>query len=122
MAVSCVHITIPVKLLFESSFLNSESNSFQEDLSRLGEIENSLVVFFMATYGEGDPTDNAQEFYEWLQNGDVDLSGIKFAVGIFFYSICRLYIHSFNITDELFCTSHCVIEIVSNVQNLLNEV
>lgn len=34
----------------------------------------------MATYGEGDPTDNAMEFYEWLQNGDADLTGLNYAV------------------------------------------
>lgn len=34
----------------------------------------------MATYGEGDPTDNAQDFYDWLQEADVDLSGLRFAV------------------------------------------
>ncbi|KAJ7309012.1 hypothetical protein JRQ81_008297 [Phrynocephalus forsythii] len=50
------------------------------DLSRLSEIEKSLAVFCMATYGEGDPTDNAQDFYDWLQETDADLSGIKFAV------------------------------------------
>ncbi|XP_052801447.1 NADPH--cytochrome P450 reductase-like [Mya arenaria] len=51
-----------------------------EDLSRLTEIDNGLAIFCMATYGEGDPTDNAQEFYEWLQTGDVELNGVKFAV------------------------------------------
>ncbi|XP_030042001.1 NADPH--cytochrome P450 reductase isoform X2 [Microcaecilia unicolor] len=50
------------------------------DLSRLTEIDNSLAVFCMATYGEGDPTDNAQDFYDWLQEADTDLSGLKFAV------------------------------------------
>ncbi|CAJ0940531.1 unnamed protein product [Ranitomeya imitator] len=50
------------------------------DLSRLTDIDNSLAVFCMATYGEGDPTDNAQDFYDWLQEADVDLSGLKFAV------------------------------------------
>ncbi|XP_029468564.1 NADPH--cytochrome P450 reductase isoform X2 [Rhinatrema bivittatum] len=50
------------------------------DLSRLTEIDNSLAVFCMATYGEGDPTDNAQDFYDWLQEADADLSGLKFAV------------------------------------------
>uniref|UniRef100_A0A452U9S4 P450 (cytochrome) oxidoreductase n=1 Tax=Ursus maritimus TaxID=29073 RepID=A0A452U9S4_URSMA len=50
------------------------------DLGSLPEIENSLAVFCMATYGEGDPTDNAQDFYDWLQETDVDLSGVKYAV------------------------------------------
>lgn len=36
----------------------------------------------MATYGEGDPTDNAQDFYDWLQEADVDLSGLRFAVSV----------------------------------------
>lgn len=52
----------------------------QADLSSLAEIENSLAVFCMATYGEGDPTDNAQDFYDWLQEADADLSGVKYAV------------------------------------------
>lgn len=54
----------------------------QEDLAKLTEIKNSLAVFCMATYGEGDPTDNAQAFYEWLQSGEADLTGVNFAVGI----------------------------------------
>ncbi|XP_059147602.1 NADPH--cytochrome P450 reductase-like [Physella acuta] len=51
-----------------------------EDLSKLAEIENSLAIFCMATYGEGDPTDNAQEFHEYLANGGESLAGIRFAV------------------------------------------
>ncbi|XP_051534477.1 NADPH--cytochrome P450 reductase-like isoform X1 [Myxocyprinus asiaticus] len=50
------------------------------ELSRLTEIENSLAIFCMATYGEGDPTDNAQDFYDWLQEGDADLNGVKYTV------------------------------------------
>lgn len=42
-------------------------------------IEKSLAVFCLATYGEGDPTDNAMEFWEWIQ-GDLDLSGLNYAV------------------------------------------
>lgn len=34
----------------------------------------------MATYGEGDPTDNSMEFYEWLKNQDPDLTGLNYAV------------------------------------------
>ncbi|CAG9783772.1 unnamed protein product [Diatraea saccharalis] len=51
-----------------------------EELTKLQEIPNSLAVFCMATYGEGDPTDNAMEFYEWLKNGEPDLNGLNYAV------------------------------------------
>ena len=50
----------------------------QEELSKLGsDIEGSLAIFCMATYGEGDPTDNAQELHDWLKSGEVDLSSLK---------------------------------------------
>ncbi|MBN3325408.1 NCPR reductase, partial [Atractosteus spatula] len=50
------------------------------ELSRLPEIDNSFAIFCMATYGEGDPTDNAQDFYDWLQETDTDLSGVSYTV------------------------------------------
>ncbi|XP_029028380.1 P450 (cytochrome) oxidoreductase b isoform X1 [Betta splendens] len=51
------------------------------ELSQLSQIKNSLAIFCMATYGEGDPTDNAQDFYDWLQeNDDEDLSGLNYTV------------------------------------------
>lgn len=49
-------------------------------LSRLSEVDKHLAVFCMATYGEGDPTDNAQEFFEFLQAGDEQLEGIQYTV------------------------------------------
>lgn len=49
-------------------------------MAKLNEIENSLAVFCLATYGEGDPTDNAMAFHEWLQNGEADLTGVNYAV------------------------------------------
>ncbi|XP_039251885.2 NADPH--cytochrome P450 reductase-like [Styela clava] len=51
-----------------------------DQLPEVINIEKSLAIFCMATYGEGDPTDNAQDFYEWLENCDEDLKGMKFAV------------------------------------------
>lgn len=51
-----------------------------EELLSLKTIEKSLAVFCLATYGEGDPTDNAMEFYEWITNGDHDLTGLNYAV------------------------------------------
>ncbi len=55
-----------------------EEVSEWENLANMAkEIENSLAIFCMATYGEGDPTDNAQDFFTWLQDADEDLTGLK---------------------------------------------
>jgi NADPH-ferrihemoprotein reductase len=37
-----------------------------------------LAAFFMATYGEGEPTDNAVEFFDYLSNECEDLTNVKF--------------------------------------------
>lgn len=51
-----------------------------DELSSLKDIEPHLAIFCLATYGEGDPTDNAQEMFEFLGRGDADLAGIHYAV------------------------------------------
>ncbi|AOA64386.1 NADP-cytochrome P450 reductase [Komagataella phaffii CBS 7435] len=40
----------------------------------------TFITFFMATYGEGEPTDNAVEFIEFLKNDAEDLSNLKYTV------------------------------------------
>jgi NADPH-ferrihemoprotein reductase len=51
-----------------------------EELQRLITIEKHLALFCLATYGEGDPTDNAQEFYEWLREDGRELADLHYAV------------------------------------------
>jgi hypothetical protein len=45
----------------------------------------------MATYGEGDPTDNAQELYDQLQQGDWDLNGLNYGVSFHSKKLSILY-------------------------------
>ena len=56
-----------------------------EDLTELKNLENDLegpvlAVFCVATYGEGDPTDNAQAFFDWLQEGTASVNGENFKI------------------------------------------
>lgn len=51
-----------------------------DNLTRISDIDKSLLVFCLATYGEGDPTDNAREFHDWLKKGESDLNGLNYAV------------------------------------------
>lgn len=51
-----------------------------DTIPRISDIEKSLLVLCLATYGEGDPTDNARSLYDWLKRGESDLNGLNFAV------------------------------------------
>lgn len=51
-----------------------------DSIPRVSEIDKSMLVFCLATYGEGDPTDNSRDLFEWLKQGEHDLSGINYAV------------------------------------------
>ena len=45
--------------------------------------EKAPVIFLMATHGEGEPTDNADEFYKWANDADRtgdELSDLRYAV------------------------------------------
>lgn len=49
-----------------------------EEMDKVG--EDTLCFFVMATYGEGEPTDNAIEFFSYLDDQADDLSNIRFCV------------------------------------------
>ena len=54
-----------------------------EDYDAENLCNEELCIFLVATYGEGEPTDNAQEFYNWLTSDDrfeVELNSVQFAV------------------------------------------
>lgn len=57
------------------------------DFSKLDTLpENCIAIFFMATYGEGEPTDNANQLMEFLEDDAAEFSqgssleGVKYAV------------------------------------------
>jgi NADPH-ferrihemoprotein reductase len=41
-----------------------------EDFDQFSFVESKLAIFLMSTYGEGEPTDNASNFYHWIKNED----------------------------------------------------
>lgn len=51
------------------------------DYDNLQDLDPEYLFFFMiATYGEGEPTDNAVEFFNWLENDSDQLANLKFTV------------------------------------------
>lgn len=51
------------------------------DFDKIDSVPDTTLFFFLlATYGEGEPTDNAVEFVEWLLNDADTLSNLKYSV------------------------------------------
>ena len=51
-----------------------------EDFSFESLEEQSLVFIITSTYGNGDPPENAIDFLEYVQNEDLELNNVRFAV------------------------------------------
>lgn len=64
---------------FDIRVVDLEDVQVEEDFPN-----DAMSVFLVATYGEGDPTDNAQDFFTWLEDKDSELpencEDLKFAV------------------------------------------
>lgn len=63
----------------KAGIFDPEECNFAELTEMKDEIEQSLAVFVVATYGEGDPTDNALQLSDWLKE-EQSLDGLNFAV------------------------------------------
>lgn len=51
------------------------------DYDNLQDLDPKCLLFFMvATYGEGEPTDNAVEFFNWLESEADEMANLKFTV------------------------------------------
>ena len=68
-----------------------------QDYDRDSLAEESFVVFLLATFGEGDPTDNAAEFYEWINQEEREAGSMKAVTFGVFALGNRQYEHFCNI-------------------------
>ena len=54
-----------------------------DDLQTNTILDEKMIVFIVATYGEGEPTDSAKRVYQWLfdaERGEQELRGLKYTV------------------------------------------
>ncbi|RAK73716.1 NADPH cytochrome P450 oxidoreductase family protein [Aspergillus fijiensis CBS 313.89] len=55
-----------IALRFQQSTMTADLSDYDPDSIR--EIPNSkIAIFLLSTYGEGDPSDNTAEFWDWIQ-------------------------------------------------------
>ncbi len=58
-----------ISIGFDAKLLDLEDFNHEQ----LTSSDVKVSVFLIATYGEGDPTDNAAKFYEWVKNESGEL-------------------------------------------------
>uniref|UniRef100_A0AC34F7F5 NADPH--cytochrome P450 reductase n=1 Tax=Panagrolaimus sp. ES5 TaxID=591445 RepID=A0AC34F7F5_9BILA len=51
-----------------------------DDFDRIIEIKDPLLILCVATYGEGEPTDNVHKIYTHLQKANVNFAKLRYAV------------------------------------------
>ena len=55
-----------------------------------------IALFLLATYGEGEPTDNAKTFYEWVKSEEARIPGVRYSGA----SLCFMFDGHFLIESQ----------------------
>ncbi|KAI9742015.1 MAG: hypothetical protein M1834_000404 [Cirrosporium novae-zelandiae] len=58
------------------------------------------VIFIVSTYGEGDPSDNAAQFWEWVANTPAKLDNVKYAAFGLGNKNYKFYNHVIDVVTE----------------------